>query len=81
MSQRLAVDLSERIAAIAPVAAGMAPGLADRFPPLQPVSVLVMNGARAPLVPYHGGRGLRRRETIDTDEIIRMWVQPESGVI
>jgi polyhydroxybutyrate depolymerase len=75
MSQRLAVDLSERIAAIAPVAAGMAPGLAARFPPSQPVSVLVMNGTRDPLVPYHGGRVLRRGETIDTDEIIRMWVQ------
>lgn len=76
MSQRLAVDLSDRIAAIAPVASGMAPGLAARFPPREPVSVLVMNGTRDPLVPYHGGRVLRDRgETIDTDEIIRIWVQ------
>ena len=36
MSQRLAVDLSERIAAIAPVASGMAPALAARFPPNRP---------------------------------------------
>jgi len=76
MSQRLAVDLSERIAAIAPVASGMAPALAARFPPKGPVSVLVMNGTRDPLVPYHGGRVLRDRgETMDTDEIIRIWVQ------
>lgn len=76
MSQRLAVDLSERIAAIAPVASGMAPALAAHFPPKEPVSVLVMNGTRDPLVPYHGGRVLRDRgETMDTDEIIRIWVQ------
>src|SRR3989304_2716891 len=56
MSQRLAVELSDRIAAIAPVVGGMAPRLRERTPKT-PVSVLVMNGTDDPLVPSQGGPG------------------------
>ncbi len=75
MSQRLAVELSDRIAGIAPVVGGMAPQLKDRFRPSAPVSVLVMNGTDDPLVPYQGGTVARNRgETISVAEIIKLWV-------
>lgn len=75
MSQRLAVELGDRIAAIAPVAAGMAPGLRDRFAPRGVLSVLVLNGTEDRLVPYQGGPVARNRgQTISTPEIVRLWV-------
>jgi polyhydroxybutyrate depolymerase len=75
MSQRLGVELSDRIAAIAPVIGGLAPQLKERFAPKAPLSVLVMNGASDPLVPYGGGAVARNRgETIGVAEIIRLWV-------
>jgi len=75
MSQLLAARLSSRLAAIAPVAAGMAPSVAAALRPERAVSVLVMNGTDDPLVPYGGGAVARHRgETVSTDEIIRGWV-------
>jgi polyhydroxybutyrate depolymerase len=76
MSQRLAAEKSERIAAIAPVIGGMGPLIRDRFAPKAPVSVLLMNGTDDPLVPYQGGpvaRSANRGETIGIDEIVKLW--------
>ncbi len=74
MSQRLAVELSDRIVAVAPVVGGMAPRLRERTPNT-PVSVLVMNGTDDPLVPYRGGAVARNRgETLGVAEIVRFWV-------
>lgn len=74
MSQRLAVELSERVAAIAPVIGGMAPQVRDGFAPQVPVSVLLMNGTDDPLVPYQGGAVARTRgQTIGVAEIVRLW--------
>jgi len=71
MCHRLGCDLADRIAAIAPVAAGIpeplsqalgtVPGFPAEIPgdsprrPAKPVSVLAINGTRDPLVPYEGG--------------------------
>ncbi len=75
MSQMLAARLADRIAAIAPVSAGMGPAVAASLQPSVPVSVLVMNGTADPLVPYNGGPVVRNRgDTISTDEIVRKWV-------
>ena len=76
MSQRLAAEKSERIAAIAPVIGGMGPQIRDRFAPKARVSVLLMNGTEDPLVPYQGGpvaRSANRGETIGIAEIVRLW--------
>lgn len=74
MSQLLAARLADRFDAIAAVAAGMAPAVAEEFRPMEPVSVLVMNGTDDPLVPYHGGNVAGNRgKTIDNAEIIRKW--------
>jgi len=76
MSQRLAAELGDRIAAIAPVVGGMAPRVRDHFAPPGPVSVLVMNGTDDPLVPYQGGAVARDRgQTIPVPEIVRLWVR------
>lgn len=51
----LASRLATRIAAIATVSGGMADAVARHFAPATPVSVLIMQGTRDPLVAYGGG--------------------------
>lgn len=53
MSLRLALELSDRIAAVAAVSAAMP--AAGCTTPVNPVSVLFMNGTLDPLLPYDGG--------------------------
>lgn len=89
-SHYLAANLSSRIAAIAPVAGGIAEPFRDRFKPERSVSVLIIQGTDDPLVPYHGGdiaRG-RRGRIIDTDDAVRLWAdrdgckrEPLSGTL
>jgi polyhydroxybutyrate depolymerase len=74
-SHYLAARLSTRIAAIAPVAGGIAEPFRASFHPERQVSVLMMNGTEDPLVPYHGG-GVRRGtngRVLDTEEAARIW--------
>ncbi len=54
MSVRLALDLSNKIAAIAPVTAQLSKAVEAIVPDL-PVSVMIVNGDEDPLVPYDGG--------------------------
>ena len=71
----LAVGLSSRIAAIAPVAGSIAVPFDARFAPAQPVSVLMINGTEDPLVPYQGGgvaRG-RRGQVIGVEQAVQKW--------
>src|SRR5262249_25082621 len=68
-SNRLACDLSDKLAAIASVAATMPTTLPESCHPLRPISVLYMNGTKDPLVPIGGGPigaklGLHRGECI-----------------
>lgn len=51
---RLAMDLSEKIAAVAPVAAQISKALEDRAPN-RPISVMMVNGTKDPVVPFNGG--------------------------
>lgn len=57
LSHRLACELSERIAAIAPVAGvlGIPP---EECQPTRPVPVLQIHGTEDPLVPYNGGTAI-----------------------
>ncbi len=55
MSHRLATEASDLIAAIAPVAGGMAPAMAKKFHPDHPVSIMIIHGDADPLVPIHAG--------------------------
>jgi len=73
-SHYLAAHLSARIAAIAPVVGGVADPPQPWFRPEQPVSVLILQGTRDPLVPYHGGAvAFGRGRIIDTEEAARRW--------
>src|SRR5512135_304690 len=74
MCYRLAAELSERIAAIAPVAGTMA---IDQCQPSRPVSVLHFHGTKDGLVLF-GGPGERTPKNIrflSVDETIRAWVK------
>jgi polyhydroxybutyrate depolymerase len=55
MSYRLACELSEKIAAIAPVAGNVPEDIVPQCSPSKPVSVLVISGTDDPLVPWDGG--------------------------
>ena len=67
MSARLACALSRRVAAVATVAAKIAPELLGSCKPSRPVSVVSLNGTGDPVVPYEGGRiALGRTERGDT---------------
>ena len=55
MTGRLACELSDRIAAVAIVAASLSDNVAASCHPARPVSVLVLQGTNDPLVPFQGG--------------------------
>jgi polyhydroxybutyrate depolymerase len=79
-SQTLGMRLAPRIAAIAPVAGGIAAPLGERFAPAAPVSVLILQGTADPLVHYTGGE-IRppgsdpRGAVLPTEETVRRWVE------
>jgi polyhydroxybutyrate depolymerase len=73
-SNYLAARLATRIAAIAPVAGGIAEPFRPRFRPEKPVSVLMMNGSDDPLVPYGGGNvGGTHGRVLGADESAALW--------
>ena len=74
MCYRLAAELSDRIAAIAPIAGALG---VDNPQPQRPVSVLHFHGKEDKLVPYEGSR-LLADKTLgwkSVDETIRTWVK------
>lgn len=80
MSFRLALDLSEKIRAIAPVTAQISRALEDKGP-RRPVSLMLVNGTEDPLVPYDGGhvriapQGRSRGEILSTEETVRRFAE------
>lgn len=81
MSFRLACELSDRIAAVAPVTAALSEDLYATCSPSQPVSILVINGTDDPLVPWEGAtigfsrEGPGRGQTLSTPDTIAFWVE------
>jgi polyhydroxybutyrate depolymerase len=55
MSGRLACEMSDRIAAVAIVAASLSETTAANCRPVRPISVLIVQGTKDPLVPIQGG--------------------------
>lgn len=89
-SQYVAAKLSDKFAAIAPVAGGIADPFYKEFAPTSPVSVFAMNGTRDPLVPFAGGNVARigRGKVIPVDEAMQLWVvrdgtksEPKTGML
>lgn len=73
MSFRLALDLTDKLAAVAPVTAQLSLALAEQTPPL-PIAIMIMNGTADPIVPFDGGEvrlfefSRSRGEILSTDE-------------
>jgi polyhydroxybutyrate depolymerase len=76
-SNVLGAQLSHRVAAIAPVVGGIVERTVAQFNPLQPVSVLVMQGTADPVVPFEGGvvKPGQRGSIIPTEQAVGLWVQ------
>lgn len=81
MSNRLACDLSDRIAAIAPVVGGIAKDIIPDCNPANPVAVLIINGTEDELVPYDGEFvetkfifRRKRGEKLTVDSTANFWV-------
>jgi polyhydroxybutyrate depolymerase len=78
MSNRLGCELSEKIAAIAPVAGNIPQKTASTWSPSRAVSVLIINGTEDPLVPYKGGDvsflSLKRGKVISVADTVKFWV-------
>ena len=72
MAYRAGCELSDRIAAIAPIA-----GALDRAAcrPSDPVSLIVFHGTADVHVPYAGGRGRHDRVDLPVAEAVRFWVE------
>jgi polyhydroxybutyrate depolymerase len=75
MAYRLASELSDRIAAIAPVAGPMG---AEKCSPKRPVSVIHFHGTDDQFAPFQGGKGARSLSQIrffSVEHSIRAWVK------
>ncbi len=79
MTNRVACELSNKVAGVAIVIAGMPTALEPRCRPNAQVSVLIMNGTADPLVPYVGGEvkilGTSRGVTTSSDQTFQFWLE------
>ena len=77
MSLRLACELSDKIAAIGVVTAGMNPYLVKTCKPKNKVSVVIINGTDDQIVPYDGGMisiGRKKRGKVtSTEYTVKHW--------
>lgn len=80
MTRKLACDLSTKIAVVAIVVASMSDILASSCNPTKPVSVLLMQRAKDPLVPFTGGllgKNGDRGTVLSRVETAKKWVAPD----
>lgn len=80
MSHRMAAEASDLVAAIAPVVGGMAPDVFENFKPKRPISILIIQGEKDPLVPLNGGRiagrgRLDRGSVVSTEETLAKYLE------
>ncbi|TWT46240.1 Esterase PHB depolymerase [Phycisphaerae bacterium RAS1] len=83
MCFRLAFDLGERIAAVAPVAALLSAALAEREPPPS-MPMLIIFGRDDPITPFEGGTvggdALSRGDVISADATRTFWIAANGAV-
>jgi polyhydroxybutyrate depolymerase len=78
MSHRLGCELSQKIAAIAPVAGNIPVNMVSIWAPSRAVSVLIINGTEDPLVPWAGGEvhlgPLDLGQVLSVADTVKFWV-------
>jgi polyhydroxybutyrate depolymerase len=78
MSHRLGCELSQKIAAIAPVAGNIPVNMASLWTLSRPVSVLIINGTEDPLVPWEGGNvhlgRLELGQVLSVEDTVKFWL-------
>lgn len=77
LTQRLACEMSDRIAAFAPVAGSMAAELKPTCSPKNPVSILHIHGTADPFVPYKGGpvNSLVKGDVAPVEVVVSHWAK------
>ena len=79
MSHRLGCELSQKIAAISPVASNIPVSMASVWSPSRPVSVLIINGTDDPLERWEGGEIRLGRNTygvvLSVADTVEFWVE------
>lgn len=78
MALTFAVEASERVRAVAAVVMGL-PAIHEHHPPKRPVSVLMINGERDPIVPYAGGDILGKRGRVLSSPASLDWWATHDG--
>ncbi len=77
MTYRLAAGSPATVAAIGVVAGAMTVPLAEKYPPTEPVPVIMISGTDDPMVPYNGGQlrfvWLKLGEALSQDETLALW--------
>lgn len=85
MSYRLACELTDKIAAIAPVTGNIPHNLFPSCSPSRPISVLAINNIDDPLMPWAGNDitgpfGVKKRgKVLSTSETITFWAKHNKG--
>lgn len=82
MTNYLGAKLSDRLAAIASVAGGVADQVANQFSPRSTLSVLIMQGTADPIMPFNGGNVTGRKNrgaTVSTDQMVRLWSRSDGA--
>lgn len=79
MANRLACEIADRIAAIAPVIGAMPANIVSNCKPVLPMPVLMINGTEDALVPWSGGYVTFGRKTygriLSVPESVSFWVR------
>lgn len=78
MALRVACMRASRVAAVAVVGAALPRALAEECVPARPISLLMINGKRDPLVRYGGGRGGSGYETLSAPDTAKLWAKVDN---
>jgi polyhydroxybutyrate depolymerase len=78
MANRLGCELSDKIAAIAPVAGNIPEKTASALSPSRAVSVLIINGTQDPVMPFNGGDisflSIKTGQVLSVADTVKFWV-------
>lgn len=79
MAHRLACELADKVAAVAPVMTTLPVGFPDRLQPAHPVPILMIQGVDDPFFPWEGGTvqqgPFRQTLYLSVADTVRFWVE------